>query len=256
MKFKILASSFVMVGLVATLAQAGSMTTMMTASNRFDPITFADLGPVLSVGGRVANAQSGVFQIQVTFTAQADAGEKGWANTLFDTMAMNNAGGSLLTLRPDLNYDPNAATFDSNGAAPGGVVPVYGTNTDAGAPGDLQGILASIASATIQDTATDTRNKLGTPQAPSAAGVPGSGTGNPSYIGSFFVEWNGLGTADLAIKNQQYSFTTTNNEFGPTQTGNGAALGFGTESTIPEPATVTLLGLAMLGGLGLVRRRS
>src|SRR6187401_2527439 len=148
-------------------------------------------------------------------------------------------------LRTDIGYSPNLEGF-LHEIAPV-YVPYFANNLDAGIPGDLQRILASLPSATITTTPRDGRNLLGTPLAPVGAGVPGSGTGYPSYIGSIFVEWNGLGFGDVLLTNQQYSFTTTANTFGPVQTGGGAFTGFG---AIPQPTCAALLGIALISLCG------
>ena len=247
MRLTFLPCSCAILAVVATLANAGTMTTMLVPSVRYADSTFSTTLPFIMLpNGHVANGQPGVYQVDIVFTATAGAGEKGWANTLFDAAAFNS-GESNLELDLLTGYSPNAGTLDINGPGPGGVTPIYGTNTDAGAPGDLNGLLASIASATIVTTVNDTRNLLGIPQAPANAGYP-------SLIGSIFVNWNGLGEGTVVLNNRQFSFTTTGNTFADTQQGGGASLEFG--RALPEPATFTLMGIAMLGGLGLVRRRS
>ena len=133
-------------------------------------------------------------------------------------------------------------------------MPLYATKIDAGIPGDLHSIVASISSATITDSSKDHRNQLGTPQAPAVAlNPPDPG----SWIGSFWVGWNGLGRGSIVLANQQYSFTVNTSPqsdgyFGPVQTGAGAMTLFG----VSEPATLALLGLAGLGIVGFVRRRT
>jgi len=243
MRSKISVCTSLIVAALATVAQAGSMTTILTPVTRYSDATFSTTLPIVMVGGAVAPAQPCVYQLDITFTAAADAGEKGWANTLFDA-GVTNAGGSNLALDTATGYSPNAGTLDINGASPGGVTPIYGTNTDAGTPNDLKGILASIASATIVGNANDTRNNLGTAGAPTNAGFP-------SLIGSIFLSWNGLGQGSVVLNNQQYSFTTTGGTFAATQQGAGATALFG----IPEPATCSMLGLALLGFVGVIRRR-
>jgi hypothetical protein len=243
MRFNLSVCTTLVLAAVASVAQAGSMTTTLVPAVRYSDATFATQLPFTTTGGAVDPGQPGVYQVDIKFTATPAAGEKGWANTLFNA-AVANAGGSNLALDLATGYAPNAGTLDINGGAPGGVTPIYGTNTDAGAPSDLQGILASIASATIATTANDTRNLLGQAGAPANAGFP-------SLIGSIFVSWNGQGQGALSLGGQQFSFTLDNNTFGSTQAGAGASLAFG----VPEPATVSLFGLALVGLVGFARRR-
>jgi hypothetical protein len=137
MRFRFLASSFVMLAMIASMAHAGTMTTVLTLAGRFDATTFAPLPLVLLPNGRVANGQPGAYQIDVSFTSTNDAGDKGWANTLFDTGIIGSANGSNLGLDLNLGWLANANTLDTNGPAPGGTAPIYATNQDAGAPGAL-----------------------------------------------------------------------------------------------------------------------
>jgi len=241
MRFKISVCTSLVLAAVASVAQAGSMVTSITPVIRYADSSFTTTLPITTNGLGEVTSGAGVYQLDITFTATAAAGEKGWANTLFDA----GVTGTGLTLDQATGYSPNAGTLDINGNAPGGVTPIYGTNTDAGAPGDLKGLLASIASATIVTSATDTRNLLGTAGAPANAGFP-------SLIGSIFVNWSGAGKGNVVLNNQQFSFTLTDGTFGTTQIGNGASVTF---TAVPEPATVSMIGLALLGFVGVIRRR-
>jgi hypothetical protein len=200
--------------------------------SRLDPGTFDPL-PFNLDGGRVASGQPGLYVMQVTFTATAAAGEKGWAGTAWDTAISGDPG---LTKVAD-SYDPNLRTFDSNGPGPGGVVPIYQVNQDAGAPGDLNNISVAIASPTISNaSAFEGRNKLGTAGAPAGAGVdPAPAAGFPSWIGNFLLQWDGTGMSDVNLVNHLYAFTSdngtpttyTDDTFLPSVQGAGASFGFG-----------------------------
>jgi len=274
MRFKILACSLIL-GLAATAVQAGTMTPTLVVQHRYDLGTGLPL-PITFTNGRVANGQPGDYEISVLFTAAKDAStEKGWLSTAFNSTAANNTGGSNLALDTGTGWQKNSQTTDTNGPALGGVQPVFGTNQDAGTAGDLQGIVAALASSQIAGSGQggstfELRNELGTPSAPTGAGytdpllLPNSTSvsGNPTWVGSFFVTWNGLGQGDAQLTGLQYAFSLLNgtptiasdDSAGQTISVGGAAAtaGFG----VPEPATLSLLGLAFVGGFGLIRRRS
>src|SRR6188508_2712472 len=78
-----------------SLARAGSMTTILTPSVRYADSTFSTTLPfVTGPDGSVSGGQPGVYQIDIRFIATPGAGEKGWANTLFDASISGFGGGS------------------------------------------------------------------------------------------------------------------------------------------------------------------
>src|SRR5437764_684630 len=130
MRFKILACSLMM--FVATVAQAGTMTTSMVVSQAFNGVG-DPLGAPVVVGGRyqaVPGATS--YEVDVIFTAVPTSTEKGWANTLMNFGVANSSGGSNASLDFGADWVANSNTLDTNGAAAGGSAPIYSTNADTG----------------------------------------------------------------------------------------------------------------------------
>jgi hypothetical protein len=256
MRFSILAITVAVLAVVAATAEAGSMTTFLTVAARYDNLIDANMLPIsVSDDNIVAAGQPGIYQIDVSFTATKAAGEKGWGNTLFDVGIRPNLDGSDLALAFDLGWEENSGVVDTNGPSRAGIFPLYLANPEAGMAGDLQRIFTSILSPTIVSTEYDTRNNLGTPDAPAQAfNPPDPG----SYIGSFFVYWNGQGKGTVTIKNEQFSFTTTSDTFGPVQLGDTrlTRVGFGGIVPVPEPASSILAGMALIGLVGFARGRN
>src|SRR5205814_10389761 len=129
--------------------------------------------------------------------------------TLMNFGVANSSGGSNASLDFGADWVANSNTLDTNGASAGGSAPIYSTNADTGSnTTDLQGVIASIASATIATNTNDKRNNLGQSNAP--AGALYGDANNSSYMGSVFVNWNGLGSSDVQLTGQQYAFTNNN----------------------------------------------
>jgi hypothetical protein len=125
MRFSIFALTVAVLAIVAATAEAGSMTTFLTVSARYEnSVDFNPLPLAFAPSSAVANGQPGVFQLDISFTAANSSGDKGWANTLFDLGVGSNENGSNLALNLTLPYTPNVGTLDINGNAPGGIVPV------------------------------------------------------------------------------------------------------------------------------------
>jgi hypothetical protein len=98
---------------------------------------------------------------------------------------------------------------------------------------------------------------LGTVLAPAGAfNSPDPG----SWIGTFYVDWDGIGGGDVVLRHQQYSFTHSDNTFGPAQKGDVKYIDFGFLGQAPppdgpEPATLTLAGIGLIGLIAFTRGR-
>jgi hypothetical protein len=131
---------------------------------------------------------------------------------------------------------------DSNGPAPGGVVPLFPTNGDIGLDvQDYQGILVQMATGAFTNSLDPRRN----------VGEPGSPLGVPILLGSGYFEWNGqpfgsitLNPLEVAVKRNDGVFVAA--VAAPVQP---VQLG----GLCPEPSSVVMLG-GMLAGLGLRRQ--
>jgi hypothetical protein len=253
-----------MLYLMVHTVSAGTMTPSLQVMNRYDLGT----SPFpLPLGG------PGLYEIGVFFRAQKDpATEKGWLSAAF-AVGVDNFFGSNLTLESAIGWFPNTQTTDTNGPAIGGSKAVFQTNVDAGVPNDLQGVIAAIESALIAGAAqggnaNELRNELGTANAPNTAGyknpldggAPTPATGNPSYLGSFFVRWNGLGIGRVNLNSFQYAFSLLNgtptnaldDSPGPTTTVPGIAASV---IITPEPAAGVTLAIGLLSIAGMRCRK-
>lgn len=214
-----------LVGLVAVGAQAGTFSVTPSVAGYFD----AGFNPIPAPAPGTNPGSPVVIQVDINMEVLSlDAGEAGFANAGFNL---------VLTGLTDLaGWGPDSRTVDSNGALPGGVVPLWATNVDAGTNGDLQGILVSIAGGVTG--ANDPRRKVG------QAGGPNG------YMGSVFLGWEGTTAASLDLVGLLTSANSTTGQFLQSRPGEPSTLTFG--SAIPEPGTIALAGLSLVG---LVLRR-
>jgi hypothetical protein len=230
MQRTLVASSLVLPLLFASLTCAGSVDLNLKPIARYDADTLDPL-PFVAVNDTVISYQPGLYLMEISFTAQAGAGEKGWAGSSFDVTLTGNG----LTKVGD-SYQPNLGTTDFNGPGTlGGIVPIYQINGDQGLANDLNGIAAAIASPTISNANPfETRNYIGTPAGPPSAA-------SPAWIGNFYVEWDGLSVGAVNLTNHNFNFTSTNGTptnygddfFKSSEAGTGASSQFGRFHEVP-----------------------
>lgn len=210
-----------LVGMIAAQAQAGSFTLTPVVSASYD-LAFTQDAATRSTTDKAGGP--GIWQVDIFMTVDSlEAGEAGFANTGFNAVFNGVSDGF------DAGWTANSATVDSNGALPGGIVPLFATNVDAGTPGDELGILVSIAGGVTG--ANDPRRKVG-----QVGGVPG-------FLGSLFVQWDAVATGKLSIQDILFQSNSTTGQFGNTVSGISSEVIFG----VPEPSTIAMAGLSLLG---------
>jgi hypothetical protein len=201
----------------AAQAHALTVTVTPTVTKAFD-LAFADI-PLPDINTFPGFAA--IYQVDLMMSAtNLQAGEAGFANAGFSVTLDNltdAAGG----------WQPNTTQVDTNGAAPGGLQPLFATNVDGGTPGDLQGILSSIAGGVTN--AIDPRRTVGQT--------------SPALLGSVFVQWDGVTPANFSTAGLLFSANSTTGTFLAEQQGTVESVAFG----VPEPSTIVMAGLSMLG---------
>jgi hypothetical protein len=211
--------------------QAGSFRLVPSVLGWFDEAFNPIAAPVGNPGTPV------VAQVEFDmFVDSLAAGEDGFGNVGFNI----NFGPGLSDFG-DSNWQADNPTVDSNGPSPLGNVPLYGQNGDfGGSATDEQGILVSMATGAFTN-AVDPRRTVG------EAG------GQRGLLGSVFVRWDGIGPAVLTIDGAQFSAKLTTGAFADVgQTSTITPLNFGGGPIVPEPSTLAMAGLSLIG---LVLRR-
>jgi hypothetical protein len=221
-----------------SLTNAADYTIVPKVSAAFTPVTFTPV-PLPNINSQVGTPL--VYQVDFYINASgfnAGADQRGFGGIVLD---INRTAGLGNTSIP--GWQPNGAVVDTNGATPGGNAPLWEDNADFG-PLDLQDIVANISIIPSPNVA-DPRPHVGEP--------PSLAVNN--LIGSVYIDWNGLGIQTLTATPEQPSFARISN--GQFQNDTGATLHNGVVvfGLIPEPSTITLIGLA-LPALGIMATRA
>ena len=224
-----------MVAVLAGSAGAASLTLTGEVTAAFDRTTFTPVAlPDISqpVGVEL------IYQIDIAFEI-SDLGdphplggtEEGFGGLSMD-LVRSNIGVPADFM---VGYVGDTSTIDVNGPVPGGVVNLWLLNEDSGSDTlDLVNIAIAVSGGTWQGP-TDPRL--------------GIGEGSPQALGTAYVVWDGVSAGSVTI--DVLSFGTVNGDGKAATDGDGSATG-GTINFVPEPATLSLLGL---GAVALIRRR-
>lgn len=224
-----------LVGLLAASTQAAVIEVKPVVAGYFD----SDFNPIPD--GHSASPV--VVQVDVMMQVLSLApGEDsfGTAAFSFDLYSYD----STLVPDPDAGgWAPNSPVVDSNGALPGGLVPIFATNGDLGVDSqDLQGILVQMATGAFTNAVDPRRN----------VGEPGSPLGVPILLGSAFLEWsnNSCYGVGITLNPLNVSVKLTNGAFVPA-VGVTSSVRMGV--ICPEPSSAVLLGSCLVGVV--LRRR-
>lgn len=144
-------------------------------------------------------------------------------------------------------WTPNNPDYDPNSpAVPPPAAPIYSDSTDSGASDhDLQRMFIQVASATL---------------AASQPGEPGQDAQLgpvPLLLGDFYVQWDQSIAAATSVSISPEGQLPWGLYIDGTETAQGSDSFSGNrlDFVFPEPASITLAGLAMIGLLGMFRRR-
>lgn len=198
-----------------------------TNFNPIPPIPRIASGPVFPV----------VIQVDVMMAVLSlDPGEDSFGTAAFSFKFITPLGISQIMPDPDAGgWAANFINVDSNGAAPGGVVPLFATNGDLGVDNmDLQGILVQMATGAFTNVA-DPRRKVG------EAGGPES---TPIRLGTAFLEWNGQRDVGITLNPVEVSVKLAGSgQFVMADAIKPATIWF----IQPEPSSAVLMGCCLMG---------
>jgi hypothetical protein len=233
----------------------------------YDGTTFADLGPVLGAQSAphsgvppAVHVPGAIHQFNVFMQLSGTAAGEDFQTAVFDMVLGPGVTPSLGFGSPYAGENPLYDPVPNTGA--GANQSVYTQNGDAGVANDLKGITV-IANATNNHEGTHRRHPGENGDAPDAD-PENSPLLGPTLLGSVFVGWDGtfgspsfVGLSDPSGITTPFSTVNSSNQalFGTTADMTQGPRSEWVEFVIPEPTSFALLGLAMFGGFGYLRRR-
>jgi hypothetical protein len=237
---------------IALCTAAGSQAAVISVQPvivGFFDTSFNQVAPPLPVpgGGTTNTGFPTIIQVDVYMEVLSLApGEDSFGTAAFSFQAAAVFSHTRATIVPDIDAGGWAAAAhgntDSNGAVPGGVVPLIATNGDLGIDSqDYQGILVQMATGAFTNAADQRRN----------VGEPGSSFGVPLLLGSAFYEWSGVAGVSITLDPVEVSAKLTNGTFVAGQAPPSAILYLGNPN-VPEPSSLFLM---VVGAFGVIARR-
>ncbi len=227
-------------GLVAALGMAGSVqAATVTLTPTISAVLNADFTPVdPAPSGTTLDARPGdyyLLQVDVQVATSGLGGTAvGFANTAFNTSV---TGQGAVAYSDDAlgipAWNADNPQFDSNGAAPGGIVSKWDINSDDGAnKNDLNGVILAGVTKGFGPVASDIRRTLT--------------QGDGAHAGTFYIKLSGEpGSSATAAILADFGASTYDSAGVSTTAGNSAVGGSTAtyQVAVPEPSTVALLGL-------------
>jgi len=220
-----------------------------------DDIPFIDPAMIVSQddAGIVLRPKPGYYILQIDFLlniTDLQPGQVGFGNAAVNI----DLFGGVRQWRELPWWIPDAKKFDTNGAQIGGVVPKWAGNQDAGQDTtDLQNILIETAPRSFGPEGVDPRRTLAVPPYHNDLSYGlGSNYDDGEYFGSILIEFDSLagntgGVSAYVTQGSTYDADLMLSAAGVT----GGAAQSVSFSIVPEPMSVALVSIALLGFIAL-----